>query len=504
MTDVKMLTRQYFMSSRFVIDFISVVPLELPYLFVEYNVLLRLNRILKINRLGEFYQDSQTRINSPTLFRLVCLIVNIMIVIHWNACIYYAFSLRFGFNSDGWVYSISKAEDLGFAHKYLDLFYLSMLTLTVIGDNPKPERVEALLYCICSSMCGVLIFATIFGNIGIMINQMNATRAQFEQDLDSVKRYMAIRRVSPFLQERVFQWFGYQWKHNKQSVDDGQALAVLPEKLRAEIAIYVHMDTLKRVALFKDCEPGLLIELVLKLRLQVISPGDFICRKGEVGKEMYIVKRGKLLVLSEDGVEVLGTLEDGAVFGEISILNIKGNRTGNRRTCHVRSVGYSDLFCLSKVDLWHALAEYPSAKRMLQERGRAMLKKDHLLDEKELAQEDIIVPMEERILTIAEQLRVMDLKMEKMDETLETIKEQVTMSHQQSVVDKRQQSMPSIPKTFVDKGTSPMIRFSVAESPSPTPRGRRGSASEPGGRWARAGAFKKLEPFKKLDKPEYL
>ena len=42
---------------------------------------------------------------------------------------------------------------------------------------------------------------------------------------------------------------------------------------------------------------------------------------------------------------------------QVSILNIAGNKTGNRRTANVRSVGYSDLFCLSKDDLWDALTE---------------------------------------------------------------------------------------------------------------------------------------------------
>ena len=48
---------------------------------------------------------------------------------------------------------------------------------------------------------------------------------------------------------------------------------------------------------------------------------------------------------------------------QVSILNIPGNKTGNRRTANVRSVGYSDLFSLSKDDLWEALTEYPEAKR---------------------------------------------------------------------------------------------------------------------------------------------
>ena len=61
-----------------------------------------------------------------------------------------------------------------------------------------------------------------------------------------------------------------------------------------------------------------------------------------------------------------------------------GNKNGNRRTANIRSVGYSDLFVLSKEDLWEALKEYPEARRMLIEKGRQMLRKDNIVDEQVL------------------------------------------------------------------------------------------------------------------------
>lgn len=236
------------------------------------------------------------------------------------------------------------------------------------------------LFNVVDYLIGVLIFATIVGNVGSMISNMNAARTDFQNRMDAVKQYMQFRKVSKELENRVIKWFDYLWS-NKQSLNDESVLSSLASKLQAEIAIHVHFETLKKVRIFQDAEAGLLVELVLKLKLQVFSPGDYICRKGDIGKEMYIVKKGKLSVVADDGVTVFATLGEGAVFGELSILNIAGSKNGNRRTANVRSVGYTDLFALSKDDLWDALKEYPEARKALIAKGREILKKDNLLEE---------------------------------------------------------------------------------------------------------------------------
>ena len=68
---------------------------------------------------------------------------------------------------------------------------------------------------------------------------------------------------------------------------------------------------------------------------------------------------------------------------------VTGNKNGNRRTANIRSVGYSDLFVLSKEDLWEALQEYPEARQRLLEKGRQMLRKDNLLDEEVASRQEL-------------------------------------------------------------------------------------------------------------------
>ena len=96
------------------------------------------------------------------------------------------------------------------------------------------------------------------------------------------------------------------------------------------------------------------------------SPSDtcYSLSTGEVGKEMYIVSRGRLKVVADNGRTILALLTAGSYFGEISILNM--GSVGNRRTASVRSIGYSDLFCLSKHALWEVLKDYPTARVRLE------------------------------------------------------------------------------------------------------------------------------------------
>lgn len=121
----------------------------------------------------------------------------------------------------------------------------------------------------------------------------------FSAKLDAVKTYMRMRRVPEHLTVKVIRWFDYLWLTQKSS-DEERSVGCLPDKLKAEIAIHVHLDTLKRVEIFQNTEAGFLCELVLRLRPVLFSPGDYICRKGvsysNVVLIFYIFSLGKVFI----------------------------------------------------------------------------------------------------------------------------------------------------------------------------------------------------------------
>uniref|UniRef100_A0A915CZG3 Cyclic nucleotide-binding domain-containing protein n=1 Tax=Ditylenchus dipsaci TaxID=166011 RepID=A0A915CZG3_9BILA len=79
---------------------------------------------------------------------------------------------------------------------------------------------------------------------------------------------------------------------------------------------------------------------------------------------MYIIKKGEVEVMEEQTfVQSITILSDGSCFGELSILNLPGKFTDNRRTQTVRTKGFVDLYVLDKKDLNRILQDFPDAKK---------------------------------------------------------------------------------------------------------------------------------------------
>jgi signal-transduction protein with cAMP-binding, CBS, and nucleotidyltransferase domain len=88
-------------------------------------------------------------------------------------------------------------------------------------------------------------------------------------------------------------------------------------------------DVLQKVAIFKDGDPLFLSQVILALRPEVVAAGEMLMRRGDIGREMYVIVRGEVEVLDEDG-GVLRVLKDGACVGEIALL-IRAPRTASVR-----------------------------------------------------------------------------------------------------------------------------------------------------------------------------
>ncbi|NWU92834.1 CNGA4 protein, partial [Upupa epops] len=364
--DLGRIRRRYLASTTFPWHLASLLPTELLALWpgAPSVPVLRANRCLRAPQLLEALERSETRSGYPNAVRLAKLSLCLLGAIHCYACLYFALSANLGLGTDAWVCPAGTSP-LG---SYLRSFYFATLVLATVGDTPVPRREEEFLFEAAGFLLAVLGIATVTGSVASLLANARAARATLHPDAEPLRRYLRAHGVGTGQAER--------WHRRLQAQRalpaEREVLRALPRALRAEVAGSVHLAALRRVGLFRGWHERVLRQLVLRLRPRALAPGEAVCQRGEVGTEMFFVRDGHLAVLG-DGGQRLALLGQGSYFGEISLLDIKGNTSGNRRTADIVSVGYSQLFCLGKEQLAEVLAQEPRARATLRARGRQLL-----------------------------------------------------------------------------------------------------------------------------------
>ena len=110
--DPKLLRKNYMKGSKYIVDILSIFPTDFAYFFfnskcheqIPCPVIVRLNRILRFGRMAEFFDKTETRTSYPNAFRILKIILNLLILIHWDSCFYFVVSFYVGFETDVWVY----------------------------------------------------------------------------------------------------------------------------------------------------------------------------------------------------------------------------------------------------------------------------------------------------------------------------------------------------------------------------------------------------------------
>ena len=390
----KLIVLHYVKSGVFLFDFISIIPLDLlligsnGLLHHNYIIAVRLTRLLKFSKIYAFISRAESRSDRPNYIRLGSLVLILTTIIHCNSCVYFILSTAYAYNIDGqddWVFQgINKTIKVTggnmsvifpsktFVDQYFHCLHWSTQMLTTIAEVNSPVRVFQFIYAILLLLLAVLMFATLVGNVGNIIINLNAARTRFESRLDNVKQYMHNRKIKESLQDNVLRWFDHLWERNR-GIDEQETLQNLPTKLRARIAFKANEQVLVNNDIYKLGDTGFKIDLVLKLRSELFPPIETIYHAGHIGNDMYIIRSGKVRLSHRANNKPSIVLVDGDCFGENCVINF--DEFGHERTETAKTVGFCDILMLEKKDLMELLVDYPDVKDKLSERFYESVKK---------------------------------------------------------------------------------------------------------------------------------
>ncbi|KAB0383096.1 hypothetical protein FD755_005013 [Muntiacus reevesi] len=371
-TDKKEMRNNYLKSQRFKMDMLCLLPLDLLYLKFGVNPLLRLPRCLKYMAFFEFNNRLESILSKAYVYRVIRTTAYLLYSLHLNSCLYYWASAYEGLGATHWVYD-------GVGNSYIRCYYWAVKTLITIGGLPDPRTLFEIVFQGLNYFTGVFAFSVMIGQMRDVVGAATAGQTYYRSCMDSTVKYMNFYKIPRSVQNRVKTWYEYTW-HSQGMLDESELMVQLPDKMRLDLAIDVNYDIVSKVALFQGCDRQMIFDMLKRLRSVVYLPNDYVCKKGEIGREMYIIQAGQVQVLGgPDGKSVLVTLKAGSVFGEISLLAVGG---GNRRTANVVAHGFTNLFILDKKDLNEILVHYPESQKLLRKKARRMLRNNNKPKEK--------------------------------------------------------------------------------------------------------------------------
>ena len=211
-------------TTRFYVDWLCLMPLDILYLSIGYNSMLRCFRLVKIYRFWTFLDRHERHTNFPNLFRTVVMLHYLFAIFHWNACLSYFLSQylspdllsfrksnlphdssssqfndkhhssNFQYNE----YNFNKTEsnqikytkykqkidfyggDSELLKDYLKAFYLSAKLMTLIVEIPNPRTNRDYLFSIFQLVISLMLFSTIIGHVGYIVSNLGNARKEFQ------------------------------------------------------------------------------------------------------------------------------------------------------------------------------------------------------------------------------------------------------------------------------------------------------------------------------------
>ncbi|XP_051920183.1 cyclic nucleotide-gated cation channel beta-3-like isoform X2 [Hippocampus zosterae] len=364
--DKKAMRENYMTTDRFKMDVISLFPLEILYYWTGVTSLLRFPRLLKYHVFFEFNDRMEAVMKKAYIYRVIRTSSYLLYSLHINACLFYWGSDYQGLGSTKWVYD-------GNGNAYIRCYYFAVKTLITIGGLPDPTTVFEICFQLINYFVGVFAFSIMIGQMRDVVGAATAGENYYRACVDGTAKYMNSYDIPKAVRNRIKTWYDYTWK-SQGMLDEQELLLQLPAKMRLDIAVDVNYSIVSKVALFQGCDRQMVFDMLTRLKSVVYLPGDFVCKKGEIGREMYIIKQGEVQVVGgPDLGTVFVTIRAGSVFGEISLLAGGG---GNRRTANVKAHGFANLFILDKKDLAEILVHYPESQKLLRKKAKTMLTKD--------------------------------------------------------------------------------------------------------------------------------
>ncbi|XP_052129683.1 potassium voltage-gated channel protein eag isoform X2 [Frankliniella occidentalis] len=368
--------RMNYLKSWFIIDLLSCLPYDVFNAFDHdedgIGSLFSALKVVRLLRLGRVVRklDRYLEYGAAMLILLLCFY---MLVAHWLACIWYSIGRSDADNGIqySWLWKLANVTQSPYLYAwnnetnmpeltngpsrktmYVTALYFTMTCMTSVGfGNVAAETDNEKIFTICMMIIAALLYATIFGHVTTIIQQMTSATAKYHDMLNNVREFMKLHEVPKGLSERVMDYVVSTWAMTK-GLDTDKVLNYCPKDMKADICVHLNRKVFNEHPAFRLASDGCLRALAMHFTMSHSAPGDLLYHTGESIDSLCFIVTGSLEVIQDD--EVVAILGKGDVFGD----SFWKDSAVGQSAANVRALTYCDLHTIKRDKLLEVLDFY--------------------------------------------------------------------------------------------------------------------------------------------------
>ena len=327
-----------YLKSWFVIDIISVLPLNNLFKNGKYSGLTKISKLPKLYRLIKLTKllrmtkmSSKGNLKRVTKFfmeklkinanveRLFFFVLTFLLMNHLCACFWYFMAKIEDFSPDSWVVRLGYMDNSNL-ELYIISFYWTLTTVTTVGygDITAGTTIER-IYNLFIMSFGVLLYSFAIGSLSSIVSTLDQKSEEMNQKLQILSSIKKEFNLEQGIYDKVRKVIKYDLSRNQK--DKMVFLQELPNKLRIELSQIMHDKVIQNFYFFRDQPSDFFAYVAPLLKPVKFSKNDYLYKCQDMIDEMYFVAKGTVIFCLDKryGEKEIREIKKNNNFGEIEM-----------------------------------------------------------------------------------------------------------------------------------------------------------------------------------------
>jgi len=235
-------------------------------------------------------------------------------------------------------------------------FYRSVLILCSLQWPMAYSQAERLTFSIISPLA-TLFMSLVLSQMLTLVQSINVHDIKEQEDAQLVKTALEMLNVPAPLVERISRFHNYSCFSNNKRARHTLGASLSP-RLIEEMQLVSYREIIRKAPFFQYLSAKTVLIAIIEFTESVVSPGDIVIKKGDVGKEIFFLLMGICEVCGNaEGIPLICLKKQGDYFGETALV------FDVPRSLWVRARSYCRLGVLTKETFLSAIMNEPQEAR---------------------------------------------------------------------------------------------------------------------------------------------